>query len=384
MQNELQIINEVREMISLKQEGEYWDFKKEWPANKSDLLHDIICMANNLAGKTAYIIIGVDEEADYAISDVANDPNKKTTQNMVDFLRDKHFAGGIRPRVYIQSMDIDGQSLDIIVVFNEAHTPFYLTQSYQGVNANNIYTRVMDTNTPKTQSADLVHVEYLWRKRFGLISTPLERVQLLLNEPENWISSPDDCSMIEFYKYAPEYTIEHVEADRNGYEFYLFGQTDSRPRWYDINIRYHQTLIGSIGGVGLDGARLFTASPQSGAICFNYSFNPQTDIAYVFFVKGSLDYSVYQYYLLRRKDSGEAQHANLRYMECVLVFESEVEKNDFELYVQAHRTEFDVDRSGQLLPHFPDIDGYRMEYFKKEYSDSIILQKMLRDFRKTM
>ena len=40
---------EVLRLIAFRQEGEYWDFKKEWHKNKSDLLHDIICMANNLS-----------------------------------------------------------------------------------------------------------------------------------------------------------------------------------------------------------------------------------------------------------------------------------------------------------------------------------------------
>ena len=38
---------EINKLILLQQEGEYWDFKKEWHINKADLLHDIICMANN-------------------------------------------------------------------------------------------------------------------------------------------------------------------------------------------------------------------------------------------------------------------------------------------------------------------------------------------------
>lgn len=70
--------NEIKQLISLKQEGEYWDFKKEWYSNKQDLLHDIICMSNNLANRDAYIIIGIDEENNYTINDVRNDKNRKT------------------------------------------------------------------------------------------------------------------------------------------------------------------------------------------------------------------------------------------------------------------------------------------------------------------
>lgn len=59
------IENEIKQLISLKQEGGYWDFKKQWyvsgDAGKRSLLIDIICMANNLENRDAYIIIGVDE-----------------------------------------------------------------------------------------------------------------------------------------------------------------------------------------------------------------------------------------------------------------------------------------------------------------------------------
>ena len=50
---------EIRELISLKQEGSYWDFKREWHSNNADLLHDIICYANNLVNRDCYIIIGI-------------------------------------------------------------------------------------------------------------------------------------------------------------------------------------------------------------------------------------------------------------------------------------------------------------------------------------
>ena len=54
--------DKIFELISLKQEGEFWDFKRQWHENKADLLHDIICMANNLTDNDGYIIIGIDEK----------------------------------------------------------------------------------------------------------------------------------------------------------------------------------------------------------------------------------------------------------------------------------------------------------------------------------
>ena len=163
--------NEIENLISLKQEGSYWDFKREWYSKdkKADLLHDIICMANNLSNRDAYIIIGVDEEKDYAISSVKSAPNRRCTQQLVDFLRDKRFAGGIRPTVSVESICFGESVVDVIVVHDSNSTPFFLTEDYDTIKANYIYTRVMDSNTPKNRSADLANIEMLWKKRFGLL-----------------------------------------------------------------------------------------------------------------------------------------------------------------------------------------------------------------------
>ena len=106
---------EVLRLIAFQQEGEHWDFKKEWHKNKSDLLHDIICMANNLSNHDGLIIIGVNEETDYATCDITNDPNRRKTQDIVTFLRDKKFAGGVRPTVYVHSCLYCKKVIDVIV-----------------------------------------------------------------------------------------------------------------------------------------------------------------------------------------------------------------------------------------------------------------------------
>lgn len=123
------------------------------------------------------------------------------------------------------------KTIDVIVICNDRNTPYFLTETYQGVFSNNIYTRIMDTNTPKNASADINVIERLWKKRFGIDATALERALLFLQKPYDWVDSDDGK---KFYKYAPEFTLEDIQAEdgRNGYEFYLFNQCDSHPRWY--------------------------------------------------------------------------------------------------------------------------------------------------------
>ncbi|AMJ41419.1 helix-turn-helix domain-containing protein [Anaerotignum propionicum] len=374
------LTEQVANLISLKQEGDHWDFKREWYINKADLLHDIICMANNLSSQDGLIIIGIDEERDYEIQEMVDDSNQKKTQDLVSFLRDKRFAGGIRPTVTVQSILLSEKSIDVIVIHSDRNTPYYLTEQYQGVYANNIYVRIMDTNTPKNSSADINIIETLWKKRFGIDATALERVILYLQSPSDWVDSADESR--RYYKYAPEFVIEQISAadDRDGYEFYLFGQYDSRPHWYDINLYYHQTLLDSLGGAALDGGRYFTATPKIEGLSLDGN-RMDWDISYKYLIKESIEYIVHKFYIT--DDMDEEQTSRRRFLECILIFESEIEKVRFDKFVKENYANYNADDFEGMLPHFPNIEGYVMSAFKKDYLNALILKKMLDDFRAT-
>jgi len=376
-------IDQVKDMIALKQEGSYWDFKREWytQEKKSDLLHDIICLANNLENRDAYIIIGIDEENDYEIININEDVNRKNTQMIVDFLKDKKFAGGIRPTVYVNHHQIDEKHIDIVIIKNSYNTPFYLTERFQSVMANNIYTRVMDTNTPIDKSADIHHVEYLWKKRFRLISTPMERVKYYLEKPDEWIDSPTDWETSKkYHKHFPEFTIEYtLDDDGNAYQYYLFNQTDSTPHWRKIRIFYHQTLLTSMEGVSLDGGRYLTPTPLTDGISLGEFHN--WDITFKYFIKDTLRYAVHQFYYEPDGDDETISHNNFE--ECILVFESEDEKEAFKNYALCIWKDKDQFSKDIWLPHFPQIEGFIMKEFEKQYSNVQILKRMLVEFRRS-
>ena len=163
----MSLLSEIQSLIQLHQEGPYWDFKKQWYGKEKDTdqLIDIICMANNLSNRDAYIIIGIDEETDYTICSVENDPNRRNTQMLTEFLKGKKFAGDLRPVVSVESLDMLNGIIDVIVIYNKLDTPYYLKETYKKqICANHIYVRLQDSNTPRDQSADMNHVEYLWKK----------------------------------------------------------------------------------------------------------------------------------------------------------------------------------------------------------------------------
>ena len=78
----------VIELIASKTEGGYWDFKRSWHETNADLLHDIICMANNIENRDAYVIIGVTNSGEF--NDISNDTNRKNTKKLaMDFSKQR-------------------------------------------------------------------------------------------------------------------------------------------------------------------------------------------------------------------------------------------------------------------------------------------------------
>jgi hypothetical protein len=174
-------------------------------------------MANNLTDHDGYIIFGIEDQT-YYVKGVP-DTDRKTQQNVIDFLKSIKFAGRIRPTVYVKKIKIDDKPIDVLVVKNKSKVPYYLTENYQKVLAGNIYVRVGDTNTPKDMTADTDKVEYLWKKRFGMNLLPIERAKQLLSNLEDWEKSPTipGFPKIYFNKFASEYTvtINATENDEN-------------------------------------------------------------------------------------------------------------------------------------------------------------------------
>lgn len=361
---------EISQLISLQQEGEFWDFKKQWYTNKADMLHDIICMANNLCNHTAYIIIGIDEERGYSVCDVSDDPNRKNTQKIVDFLKDKKFAGGIRPIVYVKNLPYNESTIDIIVIENGCNTPFYLTAPFEKLRANNIYTRICDTNTPVDSSADLNCVERLWRKRFHLDETPIEKFRFFLKNPDDWVQMQDQ-NMGYYYKYSPEYTIT-CETDEfaTGYEYYMFGQVDSHPNWWWITLKYHQTAIEKLKGLGLDGGRNFVVAP-----CRAYNASPMSIPAFGFFVQSGLQFQLLKFFYSKEV---EEQYSFDKYMEAIVLFRTEREYMSFMDYLCVHKDEYEEYLQNYQLPSFANCN---LDQYVKDYKGAIAAQQMLKKFR---
>ena len=300
---------EINNLIALKTEGSYWDFKEMWNNNKTSLLHDIICMANNLTNRDAYIIFGVrdskDEKGFSVVGIDTQSPDRKDQAELIAFLRDKKFAGGIRPEIYLHTLQYDATiSLDVIVIKNTLNTPYYLSKAFQGVFNNNIYSRIGDVNTPKDTSADIDKIEYLWKKRFGIDLSPLEKVKYLLQNTKDWFPTGTDGKHSNskyldqwHHKQFPEFTIKYdKEVDRfdNG----TIDEVESDMYWmqklprplhnayvYELKVNYHSTTLYSGLAVFADGYRFERMLWQSENISYNNHY-----MKYCYIEKDSLSF----------------------------------------------------------------------------------------------
>lgn len=262
--------DKIIKLIESHQEADYYDFKEAWHDNKAEFLHDILSLANNRTVEDGLLIFGVRDKT-FEIIGVENDPNRKTQQNIIDFLNTKAFFGGIRPSVELKTINYLKHELDILIVKNTNDTPYYLADKYSDgkytIRPNYIYTRIKDTNTPIDKSADINQVEYLWKKRFLLTESPIKRIFNELKYPQNWERKNSIKDNIPFYYniYHPEFTVEILDddySDSNNTEFYSYKQINHSTSFGIIAVKYFNTEVYTTQYVCLDGGRYMTITPQ--------------------------------------------------------------------------------------------------------------------------
>lgn len=325
------LTDKIQSFIDKKREDDYWDFKQCHHSNKANLLHDIICMANNRSNQDGYIIFGVQDKT-FDIIGVEEDENRRNQQNLIDFLKEKSFFMNIRPKIQLVTLEILNHQVDVLIVYNTLDTPFHLTSDYkeQGriVKANYIYTRVGDTNTDINKSADPNHIEFLWKKRFGLHLSPFEKLRFNLKNKKDWIHTKETY----YHKLNPEYTISPIDDDSNSAEFYSYVMTNNSTTYEMLNIKYFGTTLYNRQTVFLDGGRYHTVIPTWGFIQ-SETYHQRAD-SFKYFIKEDISYDLHVFLL--NQDSDEAMSAHQNFMEVVLLFQNENEKNNFINYIENH------------------------------------------------
>lgn len=326
LQSELE--NIIKELLSKGYEGGYWDYKEDYTSCKEDKLIDIICMANNIEGRDAYLIYGADDNGIVKGIETTTEP-RYTTKMVTDFLRTKPFAGQYVPKVSVQVLKIDGHELDILIVHNTRNTPYYLTDKFNPSHDNKkmllpgaVYTRINDINTSRIQTASFEHTEYLWRRRFGIDMTPSEKLLRLLDNPEDWSETRWDIDRYSYNIYNPEYQINVLDSQDTS-ETISYFYDDERMLYAPLKLNYLTTTLYETELWYMDMGRCLIPKPE-------HKYDVEHGLYYYYIEKDSLNGK-----LLPLFAYGKSQCCDRSGREVpVMIFENREMRADFENWMK--------------------------------------------------
>lgn len=329
---------EIRNLILSKREDDWWDFKIEHHHDKAELVHDILCMANNRPRKDSYIIFGIDDTT-FSVVGVENDPNRRNQQGITDILRSVIFAGGVRPRIEIQTVCIDNHEVDVLIIKDSFDVPYYLEKDYQDkdiknndgkrygkiVRAYHIYTRVVDNNTAIDKQADINDVEFLWRKRFGIECSIIERLHILLSETDKWFFDWGNKKCC-YHADHPEFQIIQINDMQQGWEPAAAFYTHPVMHLAGLNITYHNTVIYETELWAFDQFRKFLPKAENSLVGQHANF------WYTYYTLDSIEGKMLKIFTHGNCDisSREPNYNQL------LVFENEEDKQCFDSFILDH------------------------------------------------
>lgn len=319
------LTREIEELLALGYEGGYWDFKEDYSDVKEDKLIDIICMANNLCNRDAYIIYGAADNGE-VIGIENTKAHRATTGELIKFLRARQFAGDNIPNVEVKTLNIQKHEIDVLVVFNSRKTPYYLAKEFnpshdvnKSVRAGAIYTRTLDMNTPRRETANYAVTEYLWKKRFGYDIKPYERYSILLDDYMGWSDTNWDTIKYQYYKELPEYKISVGESEK-GYETLRFFYDDPAMLYAELHMDYYGTTLYETELWYMDCGRCIIPKPEHKSLGMEY--------LYLYFIQNSIDGK-----LLTLITQGKGRCQNRTGQDVpVLIFADEQEQLNFESY----------------------------------------------------
>lgn len=319
--------NLVERLRKLGREGGYWDFKKEYPDNKAELLLDIICMANNQADRDAYLIYGVHNYT-LDIVGVENDKNRLKLHQLSQFLYGKHFAVYV-PEIDLQTIKFGKHEVDILVVYNTNHTPYYLENDYtdkeKTVLHGVVYSRLNDRKAGTSEATPYSCIEHLWKKRFGIDMSIMQRLHMRLEEYDRWKFDWGN-KKYAYHVDFPEFRIEIEDEFRQGWVPAAAFYTHPVFHYANMNIYYHNTIIYETDIWSFDEYKRYVPAAKDYAIKFRH------DYWYTYYNLSEIEGK-----LLKIFTSGKCNISSREpNYNQILIFNDEQDRQEFNSYLSNH------------------------------------------------
>ena len=386
----------VREFFYQETEGEYWDFKEkpyfyegqskeEKNKKKNDLLHDIICMSNNLSNRDAYIIMGIQDKP-VKITGVKQFSNKWTQENYQDFLQNLTWAGDMIPTVEFRTIN-DGD-LDVLIIKKSNKIPFYITKKYSKVRENQIYVRKGSKNTAIDSQAEIGDIEKLFEFRFGLTPFPKERVINYITDHDHWIEMKGNYETRSwYYEKFPEYTMELVDDPQNDElkaPVYALIQSNARTTWQILRLKYHQTILLEFSSHYIDEYRGISVQPEYNFLkLFDRMDSIKFPSMYYYYLYNSVEIELMCLLKELMQQDGEAWR---RHLSLIPVFYDDDERNAIEEYIEENRTDILVkikkESEKVCLGYNYEGDEQHSKWDKEEIAVTKVVKNILDEYRK--
>lgn len=351
---QMDISTVVRSLLAKKSEGIYWDFKRCHHAENEKLLHDILCLANVRRVGQRFLIFGVCDD-DFSLCDIGNCGNRKTQADIAGLFRDNahKFAESRYPQFVLEEVIISNVALDVLVIDDLPQKPYYLIQRYGSLLPYHVYTRVADTNTSAMQSAAPYEIELMYKERFGLDQSPLERMQQYLADVDSWVTIPGDTNLACYYKLFPEFTLRIATwpgMDRPFDEEWLRGEIKADNNSASLyELYYHQTRLRQIGYASFDDHKKSMVIPK---------WEPIGAGRLYYYEAGSIEYAMQCWHVNR---SPRKIDHSLRLEGCLASVNVGA---DIKLLNECHK------RWGHYI-HIPVIQAIELQKFKEIYEPKV-------------
>ena len=291
----------IQDLISRRSEGVYWDFKVIHHANTGDLVHDVLCLANADHNGPRFLIFGV-QDGGTSIESIENDEGRRAQAEIAGLFRDNasKFFQSRFPTFYLRTIEMGDALIDVLVIEDKPKKPYYLVERLRNVCAHHIFTRVGDTNTPVDRSAQPHAIVQMWRQRFGLDATALDRAKLLLAEPKAWTFDDEDGLTWGYHDVFPEFTLKAASAENDHLDCsqeWTRGEirtNNNSAGWFEL--RFHATLLRRIHYVSFDNHKKRIVAPD---------WEPIGQGRFYFYKADSIRYSVHRFWIdiYKRDDS---------------------------------------------------------------------------------
>ena len=361
----------IGELIDLKYEGEYWDYKREWHKDKEELIKDIIAFTNTYHSKDCYLIIGVADNGDII---GVQDKNKKRQADLIDMINSCNFSGAKKPEISVQTILVKEKEIDILTIYDIEEIPISIKKrngKQYKLNPGAIYTRVGDMNTPINETADDYIVEKLWKKRFRLETDIIEQYKKVLRDKWHWRQNKSGW----YYNFDPNFNIIEVEEENElALPFYAYNMVNENTSYYNLELVYKGVEIDEYQEVVLDSGRYLITSPEKELL----QLIPRSGeyYEYRYFVRDSLNFLLYDF-LYREEDHKEDSYAKMHLDEILIIFNDNDESVKFREYAQSNLSKLVEDTTNEISNIYKGDTEYIWgnekciigKYFKKMHGE---------------